>query len=290
VTLKLQELQALADVASDAARAAGGFIHASRPQNIEHKSTGSSRASQVVTEVDRAAESRILEVLAPTFERHDLALLTEEQEDDRSRHEKAYFWCIDPLDGTLAYVEDAEGYAVSIGLVSREGVPALGVVYIPTTGVLYRSIQGGGAFRDDDELRIPDTPGSHMTYFADRDFDAHPRRDDILAALDAVVRERELDGYDIREGAGAVASACGVLDNAPACFFKVPKPQPGGGSLWDFSASACIAREAGAVVTDFSGAPLKLNRSDGTFMNAEGALYASDEHIAHILMRSFLGS
>ena len=47
------------------------------------------------------------------------------------RLELNYFWCIDPLDGTLPFIEGKVGYAVSIGLVSRDGTPLIGVVCDP---------------------------------------------------------------------------------------------------------------------------------------------------------------
>ena len=52
------ELTELANFAIDAATAAGEMIARSRPKKIEHKSSGGSLASQVVTEVDRRSELR----------------------------------------------------------------------------------------------------------------------------------------------------------------------------------------------------------------------------------------
>jgi len=49
------------------------------------------------------------------------------------------------------------------------------------------------------------------------------------------------------EGYGAAINAMQVLDNPPGFYFKFPKPQEGGGSLWDFAASAAIFNECGAV-------------------------------------------
>ena len=54
----------------------------------------------------------------------------------------------------------------------------------------------------------------------------------------------------------------------------------GGGSLWDYAATACLFGEAGAVVSDVHGDPLDLNRSDSTFMNHRGAVYATDLDLA----------
>jgi len=81
-------------------------------------------------------------------------------------------------------------------------------------------------------------------------------------------------------------NAIGVLENAPACYVKLPKPQLGGGSLWDFSATAAITQalstqdlasssQACCAVSDYQGAPLDLNRSDSNYMNHKGVLYSS---------------
>ena len=74
-------------------------------------------------------------------------------------------------------------------------------------------------------------------------------------------------------------NAWGVLVNAPACYFKVPGPK-GGGSLWDFAATACVFQEVGAVATDIHGDPLDLNRADSSYMNHRGVLFASDDSLA----------
>ena len=79
---------------------------------------------------------------------------------------------------------------------------------------------------------------------------------------------------------GAVINACHALEAAPGCHFKFAKPQEGGGSLWDYAATACLYEEAGAVVSDVHGEPLELNRPDSTFMNHRGAVYATDVYLA----------
>jgi len=74
-------------------------------------------------------------------------------------------------------------------------------------------------------------------------------------------------------------NACGVLMNAPACYFKITGPS-GGGSLWDFAATACLTQEVGAVATDIRGRPLDLNRADSAFLNHRGVLFATDHALA----------
>jgi 3'-phosphoadenosine 5'-phosphosulfate (PAPS) 3'-phosphatase len=66
-----------------------------------------------------------------------------------------------------------------------------------------------------------------------------------------------------------------VLENGPACMLKLPKKESGGGSIWDFAATACIFQELGLPATNFEGGRLDLNRKDGTFMNHQGVFYGN---------------
>ncbi|MEM7395969.1 MAG: inositol monophosphatase family protein, partial [Verrucomicrobiota bacterium] len=269
----------VADEAEAAARRAGQMIEERRggALTIETKAEGLSRASSVVTEVDRDAQALILEHLQPSREAFDLALLTEENEDDGSRFEKACFWCIDPLDGTLPFVEDKPGYSVAIALVSRTGTPLIGIIFDPRTRRLYRAVQGGGATRNGEPWQL-ETPGASkpLTFFADRSFAEDPCRGPILAGLEAM----DYAGLRTPFPGGASLNACWALEQAPGCYVKRPRSKPGGGSLWDFSASACIVGEAGGVASDIYGHPLDLNRADSTFMNHRGVLFASDPRLA----------
>ena len=96
--------------------------------------------------------------------------------------------------------------------------------------------------------------------------------------MKAMAVEQGLDGFKLINFGGAAMNACWVIENAPAVYFKLPKPEEGGGALWDFAASACLFAELdGAVVSDFSGAPLRLNRQGDPYMNREGVVFASSE-------------
>lgn len=75
-------------------------------------------------------------------------------------------------------------------------------------------------------------------------------------------------------------NACWVLEQSPACYFKFPKPENGGGSLWDFAATACLFNQAKAQASDIYGQPLDLNRPDSTFMNHRGILFCTDNDLA----------
>lgn len=283
MTLSVEDLAVLSDCANEAAIKAGAFIARSRPESVEHKSSVLSPASQVVTEVDRRSQDLILEVLRPTVERFDLGVLAEEQDDDGGRFEKEFFWCVDPLDGTLPFIESTPGYAVSIALVSRGGIPQLGAVYDPVERTLYHCVRGGGAYRNERRWTVAETSqprGTALSVFMDRSFPQSRGHAEILAGLEMISAELGLLVPRVHTSGAAVMNACRALAHAPGCYFKLPKPTDGGGSVWDFAATACLFHEAGAVATDIHGGRLDLNRPDSTFMNHRGALFATSEDLA----------
>ena len=89
------DLSRLADIGKDAAYAAGKIIrkHVGKDIKVNKKNGQTSTASEVVTAVDKECEQVILSYLLPTCAELDIALLSEETEDDGGRLKKDFFWC-----------------------------------------------------------------------------------------------------------------------------------------------------------------------------------------------------
>jgi len=270
------DLQKLADISINAALSAGKIIqrHQNKDVEVVKKNAGSSRFSKVVTAVDKECEAEIISRLLPSSEEYDLALLSEETEDDGSRFEKDYFWCIDPIDGTLAFINKQPGFSVSIALVAKDGTPCIGVVFDPVSGNLYHAIKEDGAYKNNKPWKIK-RAGDRLTYVTDRTLEETPRSDEIKKLIDGYVQQFGLEGIRVMSGGGAVMNAIRVLENGPACMMKFPKKETGGGCIWDYAATACIYRELGLPATNFEGGRLDLNRRDGVFMNHQGVYYAN---------------
>lgn len=268
------DLEKLSKVAIKAAQAAGEIIqkHINDELVVESKKGGSGKASQVVTKVDRACEEVIVSHLLPSCKQWDIALLTEEREDDGSRLKKDFFWCVDPLDGTLPFIEKRAGFSVSIALVAQDGTPQIGVVFDPSSGNLYYAIKGKGAFKNDKPFKRKNS-NNYLTYVSDKRLKDTQQTDKIAELLKEYLLQLNLEETKEIAGAGAVLNAIRVLENGPSLMLKLPKKEKGGGSLWDFAATACIYKELGLSVTNFMGGKLGLNRKEGTFMNHEGILY-----------------
>lgn len=270
------DLQHLANIAIEAALSAGKIIQKHINENIivEKKVAGSNYASQVVTKVDRECERIILSHLKPTCKALDIGLLSEETEDDGSRFEKDFFWCIDPLDGTLAFINKQPGFSVAIALIAKDGTPVIGVVFDPSTETLYHAIKRNGVYKNRTPWIIKNT-NDYLTYLTDKKLRDTPKFFEIQEILNKYEVNLGLKGIKEISGAGAVMNAIFVLDNGPACFLKLPKKEVGGGSIWDFAATACIYHELGLPATNFNGGALDLNKKDGTFMNHQGVYYSN---------------
>ena len=244
MSLSDAQLNELLAIATKAALTAGKIIFDSQGNVIstELKEGGSSLASKVVTEVDTKAEQVILDILNPTRDTFDLGLLSEETTDDKSRLEKHYFWCIDPLDGTLAFTQNQEGYSTSIALVNKMGVACIGVVYDPRNANLYTAIKGQGAFKNGQPFKV------------------EPNVNEVSI---------------IGSSGGAVMQAIWTIEQSPGLFYKKPKHEEGGGCLWDYAATSVIHSEAGGVNSSYSFKPINLNSSQTLFMNSHGVIFSA---------------
>ena len=244
--LNQEQLIELCETAKSSAIEASKVIQSYFGKDIEvlKKEGGSNSANSVLTQADLESQKIILQILYPTIKKYDLGLLAEEENDDGSRFEKDYFWCIDPLDGTLNFSQKKEGYSLSIALVSQKGEAIIGVVMNPSTNNLYHAIKGHGAFKNDHFLKI------------------EAKSKDVTIPTDQ----------------GAVMNAIDTIEKAPAIYCKPPKKSQGGGSLWDFAATSIIQSEAGGYNSDYYKQKLKLNNKN-TFMNKYGIIYASSEDL-----------
>lgn len=287
-----KDLYILLSHATSAAQEAGSVLNAYSREHLEvrHKENAASLAGAVVTEADYRSQEIILNSLEPTLADFNLALLSEESPDDQSRFEKDFFWCIDPLDGSLPFTEGSSGYAVSIALVSKEGESVIGVVYHPPTDTIWHAIKNVGIFRNGEKwlYQLDQSTEGAVKYFVDRSFltDANFPRTKVL--LDRAESRRSGKKADISNIGGAVMQAITMLEHPEACYFKFPRLGQSGGSLWDYAATHCIYRELNLIAEDFFQQPMELNRAESTFMNHRGILFATNRKIANDMNKLYL--
>ena len=148
--------------------------------------------------MDLESQQLILEMLAGSMREFSLGLLAEESEDNASRFETDAFWCIDPLDGTLPFVEGTAGYSISIALVSRGGEPLIGVVRDPVDKVTYHACRQGGAFRNALPMSsvAPRDDGKSLTWLMDRSMKSVDQFSFIETALRQLAVRKRMRSWD----------------------------------------------------------------------------------------------
>ncbi|MFN3404239.1 MAG: inositol monophosphatase family protein [Cytophagaceae bacterium] len=285
--LNTEQLSELKDAAIIAGKAAALIISESASKEIkaEHKPSGTSPAGQVVTEVDHKAQEAILNILSPTIHKFDLGLLTEETDDDKSRLQKDYFWCIDPLDGTLPFVEKRPGYSVSVALIAKSGIPVVGVVVDPVSGDVYHAVNGNGAYLNNEKI-IADNAGKKEELFKivlEKNYLSIEQYDKYVSELLQALKKEGYNNCIIAEGGGGVMNACSLI-KSQGCYFKLPKKTKGGGCFWDYAAISCLFNELGFFACDFNGEALQLNKPDTIYMNETGVLFCANETVKKRMM------
>ena len=181
---------------------------------------------------DRAADDLILARLAAA--RADDFVLSEESLDDQRRCASSRVWVIDPLDGTLEYVEGSDDWAVHVGL-AVDGVPVAGAV-----------AAAGGVYATDDPARVfgPLPAPLRMAVSRTR---CPAMAERVGAALGAGM---------IRMGS-AGAKAMAVVDGRADLYLH-----DGGQYEWDSCAPVAVALAAGLHASRIDGAPLVYNCAD----------------------------
>lgn len=229
------DLDALLVAATDAAHAGGEVVRGafgSTVSGIEEKAPGD-WVSNIDTTSERAVRERLL-AAAPDIHVHG-----EEEGGERADIE----WLVDPLDGTANFLHGLPILAVSIGLVV-DGVPVIGVVHAPMLGDTYAARSGGGAQRNGVPLRV--SGRSPEQAICATGFPFRKKRERLGEYFP--VFERALVTFEDLRRAGAAAldlawTGAGVFDGY---FEQALGP-------WDVAAGALVVREAGGIVTDWSG-------------------------------------
>lgn len=211
-----------------------------------------------VTQADLAADAVIRAGLAPLAAEGDVVVTEETWKNGPALGLHARAWFIDPLDGTEDFVAGRADYAVHIGLALR-GVPALGVVYQPQTGVLWRGVVADGRCE-----RVDADGTVHPLSVAGRALEV-PRIAISISHPSEVVERivRELGGRAIPKG--SVGLKVGLIVDGEADAYVTASRRI---KVWDTCAPAAVLVAAGGVVTSLSGRPLSYT---GTAHHDDGA-------------------
>jgi myo-inositol-1(or 4)-monophosphatase len=242
-TLAFVDLRPFYQTALAAAEAAAVIQMASYGKALDISSKSSD--SDLVTEVDKACEAKIREIILSTYPDH--AILGEEE---GSKGGGRFQWIVDPLDGTVNYAHAFPFFCVSIAL-EIDNQTVVGVVLDPTRPECFSAIRGEGAWLNTQPIQV-----SNITQLGGRAMLATGFPYDVEGGLHNLkVFQRFLAlGLPVRRPGAAALDlcyvACGRLDGF--WEFKL--------HAWDCAAGNLIIAEAGGMVSNAQGGDYQYNQ------------------------------
>lgn len=200
------------------------------------KGDGQGPVTQADIEIDTTLRALLLDA------RPDYGWLSEETPDNSDRLERDHVFILDPIDGTRAFIEGHEIFAVSLAVQGPGGIQS-GVVHLPARGQTYWATCGSGAFLNGDRLQ--------------------PARQKDPAQATVLAARPQMDPANWPGGVPAATRhfrsslayrLCAVAEGAFDSMVTLRDCWE-----WDIAAGSLICSEAGATITDRVGQPLRFN-------------------------------
>lgn len=225
----------------DIVRQAGAIV---READEDKGVTEKSGHQDLVTRYDKAVQTFLQERL--------LALLPEAgflgEEDAPSHTEREWVFIVDPIDGTTNFIKGVPVVGISVGL-ARNGQMEQGVVYNPYTDEMFTARRGHGAFLNGKPIAV--TKNALVDGIAYYGSAPYYRQYGPISF--AIARKLYDQSMDVRRLGASSLDLCYLAAGRGECYFEcVLFP-------WDYAAGSLILEEAGGVVTDMTGQPLRFD-------------------------------
>ncbi len=214
-------------------------------------------AKDFVTEVDLTSEAALKRALSAKTP--DIGFFGEESGGDKL--DRGRVWIADPLDGTINYATGSPLCGVMLALLD-EGEPVLSVIDLPFLGHRLDARAGAGARMNGERIVVADVSclAEGIISMGDAFHRTGPRHAAFLDLTASVHREalrfRSVGSAAVNWSWLAAGQIQGVIVAHNNAYDVVP--------------GHILAREAGAVVSDYAGDPLQL-KSNGAMACVPGA-------------------
>lgn len=190
-----------------------------------------------VTLADRRVEERLQSFLAT---HHPSCGFLGEETGTREGSDASLRFVLDPIDGTRAFMRGLTTWSVLLALL-QDGIPVLGIAYMPAEAELFTAVQGQGAYGNGRPLHVSEMdqlPHSSISHGSLEQFVTDGSTGPLIALGTATHSQRGLTDFD-----GYRRLLRGQIDAVIDPDVKV----------WDMAAAAILVREAGGQFTDLNG-------------------------------------
>lgn len=217
----------------------------------------------IVTQADKASEAVIVEALQSAYPDHHI--VGEEGGGMGASAENAeYFWYVDPLDGTVNFANKIPVFSISLALTDRNREPVAGVVYAPVWDEMYSGAVGHGATLNGKPLQVSAaTELIHCVVASGFPYTKYTDPDNNLRQWgDFLVRTRGMR----RMGSAAIDMCFVAVGRFDGYWEKSLHP-------WDYLAGVIFVREAGGIVSDYTGSQASEFYQHGRIVASNGKIH-----------------
>ncbi|MBF0588022.1 MAG: inositol monophosphatase [Magnetococcales bacterium] len=226
------------------------------------------RDNDLVSNADIDVERELLYHLQRSFP--DYGVLAEES--GLQGGDQEWRWIIDPIDGTTNFIRGIPHFAISVALAQGDQI-VVGAVFNPVLDELFHAEKGGGAFLNNQRIRVSSEPKFKSALLA-TGF-PHRRKEHLDTYLGSF-REMFSGCAGIRRAGSAALDLAYTAAGRYDGFWEMKL------SPWDVAAGSLLIQEAGGWITDFKG--------DKSSYLASGNIVAAPPAIHDRMMREIKSS
>ncbi|MCU5745657.1 inositol monophosphatase family protein [Staphylococcus sp. SQ8-PEA] len=220
---------------------AGGQVRSRMDESIQVETK--SNPNDLVTNIDREVENYIYNSILDTYPDHQV--IGEEGHGHELTQLEGFSWVIDPIDGTLNFVHQADNFAISIGIY-KDNESYAGFVYDVISDTLYHAKKGEGAYINRQRIKTVE-----QTTLKTSIIGINPNWL-TRSKSEAIFKQIVADARSARAYGSAALEIVNVATGKLAAYMT-PRLSP-----WDYAGAAIILEEVNGVVTDLLGNPLSL--------------------------------
>ncbi len=225
----------------------------------ERKTSG----RDVVTEYDRRVQELLVRRFSAAVEDARFFCEENDRQDDLSAE---HVFIIDPIDGTMNFVQQFNHSCISVAYMSR-GVLRAAAIYNPYVDEMFSAVLGQGAKLNGRDIHVLEAgleqsvvccgTSPYFPQLADRGF--------------GLMKEVFLRSLDLRRQGSAALDLCSAASGRAGLYFELNT------SLWDYAAGLLIVQEAGGLCLTCEGKPMPLDGSKSSV--AAGSKKAVEEFL-----------
>lgn len=221
-------------VAKKAAIEAGKIVKKYYQSELELEGKG--HYANFATKADIESEAKVIEIIKSSFPGHNIIA----EESGTIDNGSEYSWAIDPIDGTIPFVDGLPFFGVSVGLL-KNNEPFLGVINMVAKDELFWAEEEKGAFKNGKKIQVRnESKLENCTIALELGHSARLWRiDKHFSPIVEKVRYVYVFGSAVQS---LTSIAQGNLDG---CLIRA--------YVWDFAAGAILIKEAGGKFTDPKG-------------------------------------